>query len=314
MEAQARLLSSLDPVKPGTRAHVRFVLRDPLLLLPGDRFIVRMFSPVVTIGGGVVLDIAPPSRMRRAQLDQRLTQMESGDRVAILVNESKFGMSVADLVARTGMLASEIGEPAGTSRLSGRLADRNQRHRSANRASFARFSRIFIARIRCNRAWRRRSCAAASWPERRRFYWTRWSRARKISSSKAKSCGSPRTASRSKKMRKPRPAKSKLCFGTADSRFRPRLKYSRNRALKPPRARTLLQILLKNRKLIRVGDELIYHASAMDALRKTLAARKARAFPSPISRNGPASRANTPSRCWNSWIANTSRAARANNA
>ena len=38
-------------MRPGSRAHVRFVLREPLLLLPGDRFIVRMFSPVVTIGG-----------------------------------------------------------------------------------------------------------------------------------------------------------------------------------------------------------------------------------------------------------------------
>src|ERR1035438_2582608 len=31
-------------------------LAEPLLLLPGDRFIIRQFSPVVTLGGGVVLD------------------------------------------------------------------------------------------------------------------------------------------------------------------------------------------------------------------------------------------------------------------
>ena len=34
-------------------------LAEPVLLLPGDRFILRQFSPVVTIGGGVVLDAAP---------------------------------------------------------------------------------------------------------------------------------------------------------------------------------------------------------------------------------------------------------------
>jgi selenocysteine-specific elongation factor len=44
--------------------------------------------------------------------------------------------------------------------------------------------------------------------------------------------------------------------------------------VEPARARTLLQILLKNRKLVRVGDQLIYHASAVDALRQSLAARK----------------------------------------
>lgn len=61
VEAEARLLSSLTPMQPGTRSHVRFLLHEPLLLLPGDRFIVRMFSPVVTIGGGIVLDIAAPA-------------------------------------------------------------------------------------------------------------------------------------------------------------------------------------------------------------------------------------------------------------
>ena len=44
------------------------------------------------------------------------------------------------------------------------------------------------------------------------------------------------------------------------------------------RARSLLQILLKNRKLVRVGDELIYHASAVEGLRKSLAARKGQKF------------------------------------
>src|ERR1700687_6375088 len=38
-----------------------------MLLLPGDRFIVRQFSPVVTIGGGVVLDASPVSRKQRAE-------------------------------------------------------------------------------------------------------------------------------------------------------------------------------------------------------------------------------------------------------
>ena len=62
MEGEIRGIGTTEPIQPGTRRYVRIVLREPLLLLPGDRFIVRMFSPVVTIGGGVVLDIAPPRR------------------------------------------------------------------------------------------------------------------------------------------------------------------------------------------------------------------------------------------------------------
>ncbi len=62
VEAEIRRLKGTDPIAPGSREYVRLVLSEPLLILPGDRFIVRMFSPVVTIGGGVVLDIAAPRR------------------------------------------------------------------------------------------------------------------------------------------------------------------------------------------------------------------------------------------------------------
>ncbi len=62
VEAEIRRLKGTDPIAPGSREYVRLVLSEPLLLLPGDRFIVRMFSPVITIGGGVVLDIAAPRR------------------------------------------------------------------------------------------------------------------------------------------------------------------------------------------------------------------------------------------------------------
>src|SRR5207248_688217 len=81
-----------------------------------DRFIVRKFSPVVTIGGGAVLDIAPP---RRPAIE-RLTTLEHGrdqDRLTLLAGESKFGMSMEDLVARTGLLESEIRAAIQTSEL-----------------------------------------------------------------------------------------------------------------------------------------------------------------------------------------------------
>ncbi|MGH9677300.1 MAG: selenocysteine-specific translation elongation factor, partial [Candidatus Acidiferrum sp.] len=57
--------TSLEPGQSAL-AHLRF--QDEVLLLPGDRFIVRQFSPVITIGGGVVLD----------PLSRRPTLRESG--------------------------------------------------------------------------------------------------------------------------------------------------------------------------------------------------------------------------------------------
>src|ERR1043166_2515541 len=56
IEAEVRFLDGRAMLEPGATAYARIVLRDTALLLPGDRFIIRKFSPVVTIGGGVVLD------------------------------------------------------------------------------------------------------------------------------------------------------------------------------------------------------------------------------------------------------------------
>jgi selenocysteine-specific elongation factor len=54
-------------LKPGEEAFAQIRLAAPTLLLPGDRFILRQFSPVVTIGGGVVLDASPAARKRPAE-------------------------------------------------------------------------------------------------------------------------------------------------------------------------------------------------------------------------------------------------------
>ena len=64
METVAEIaLHDVKQVAPGSQAFARLKLPEPALLLPGDRFIIRQFSPVVTIGGGVVLDAAPIPRM-----------------------------------------------------------------------------------------------------------------------------------------------------------------------------------------------------------------------------------------------------------
>jgi selenocysteine-specific elongation factor len=64
--AEARLYGAKQ-LKPGDEAYAQLRFAEPMLLLPGDRFIVRQFSPVVTIGGGVVLDASPMSRKQRAE-------------------------------------------------------------------------------------------------------------------------------------------------------------------------------------------------------------------------------------------------------
>ena len=66
-EIMARvLLLDRAELSPGERAFARFRMEASLVALPGDRFVVRSYSPIVTIGGGTLLDIDPPRFKRRA--------------------------------------------------------------------------------------------------------------------------------------------------------------------------------------------------------------------------------------------------------
>ena len=68
-EAIARVtLLETKQLLPGESGFARLKLDRPLLLFPGDRFILRQYSPVITIGGGRVLDAGdPPIRIARDQ-------------------------------------------------------------------------------------------------------------------------------------------------------------------------------------------------------------------------------------------------------
>src|SRR6185437_15912862 len=86
-------------------------LDDEILALPGDRFILRQFSPLVTIGGGVVLD-ALAARHKRSDSGaiQALEAWESGKRdeiLAALAWEDVRGLDLARIIARTGWLEGE---------------------------------------------------------------------------------------------------------------------------------------------------------------------------------------------------------------
>ncbi len=60
-ELMARVLVLDRPeLQPGETAFARFRLEAPLVALPGDRFVVRSYSPILTIGGGTLLDVDPP--------------------------------------------------------------------------------------------------------------------------------------------------------------------------------------------------------------------------------------------------------------
>src|SRR5271155_1081018 len=104
------VLRGTKQIAPGEDAFARLKLPEAALLLPGDRFIIRQFSPVLTIGGGVVLDAAPIRRMPGHS--DFLKLLSGGDPEAILsariARRHHEGISRSRLVAETGWTKSQI--------------------------------------------------------------------------------------------------------------------------------------------------------------------------------------------------------------
>ncbi|CAG0946376.1 Selenocysteine-specific elongation factor [Anaerolineae bacterium] len=84
--AHIRLLND-EVIAPGHTAWVQFALREPLALLKGDRFIVRLPSPSITLGGGTIIDPQPGRRHRRFKPDviARLTTLAQGTPAELLL-------------------------------------------------------------------------------------------------------------------------------------------------------------------------------------------------------------------------------------
>jgi selenocysteine-specific elongation factor len=100
----------------GQSAFAQLRLQEDLLVLPGDRFIVRQFSPVTTIGGGLVLDtLARRPMARDTGRVAFLAALQEGKKeevLAAMVERSPTGLAFDEILARTGWLEIEIREAA----------------------------------------------------------------------------------------------------------------------------------------------------------------------------------------------------------
>jgi selenocysteine-specific elongation factor len=96
-----------DDIAPGDKAFAQLFLAVPAVVMAGDCFVIRSYSPVTTIGGGVVVD--PLSRKHKRysrQIIHELEQLQHGDdlgRIATMIERSSFsGIDLHELVIRTG--------------------------------------------------------------------------------------------------------------------------------------------------------------------------------------------------------------------
>ncbi len=125
------LLYSGVTLAPGQSTFAQLRVRGPMLMLPGDRFIIRHFSPVETIGGGVVLDNAPAEkRMKPDAAREFLTKLKTGDReqqlLARIERRGATGHTLRQAVAEMGLPAPEIEQALASALKAGTVLHRGE--------------------------------------------------------------------------------------------------------------------------------------------------------------------------------------------
>jgi selenocysteine-specific elongation factor len=114
------------PVSPGGRAFIRLRLERPAVIARGDRYILRAYSPPVTIAGGLILDPRPPrtairtaaalARCRRLDFDPASPDPVDAElrAVSAMVDDAgRAGLSVAALTSRAGIAPRHVDARAG---------------------------------------------------------------------------------------------------------------------------------------------------------------------------------------------------------
>ncbi|MFL6276796.1 MAG: selenocysteine-specific translation elongation factor [Blastocatellia bacterium] len=121
VEVMARLVILQAPdeqsgvIEPGDSRIVQLRLEEAITALPADRFIIRSYSPQITIGGGIVIDALPEKHRLRDRAAhvwlERLEQADTVERAALFIEMAgPRAMSAAELAARTGATDAQINE------------------------------------------------------------------------------------------------------------------------------------------------------------------------------------------------------------
>jgi selenocysteine-specific elongation factor len=265
VEARVRLLGQ----------YARFLLSEPVLLLPGDRFILRMFSPVTTIGGGVVIDVEAPAVVRRhappaARLD-RLEHAGPSERVALLVSESRHGMSVAELTARTGL--PDIATAPDLLRVENWIVTR----------AWAA-SKLAHLRERLEEFHHENPLQPGCSKEDLRSREFPGAPAELMDALLAQSAEivsegeTVRLAGHRVTPDLDETSALERIFAEAGLAVPAVAEALSKSGMSAPRGRAVFQMLVRNRKLVRVSEDLVLHASAIESLRTLLAARRGSRF------------------------------------
>lgn len=111
------VLMETDTVAPGSDVDVQIVLQEPVAVWPEDRYVIRSYSPINTIGGGIILNNAPRKRKRTLERDREQNRRifviyRSGspeEKLLLFLEESGPAGIVADqLATRLGIFGKKL--------------------------------------------------------------------------------------------------------------------------------------------------------------------------------------------------------------
>ncbi|MGQ9499564.1 MAG: selenocysteine-specific translation elongation factor [Dissulfurimicrobium sp.] len=112
-EVIGRVLMQDDEIEPGRETFIQVKLDKPVAVLPGDRYIIRSYSPIRTIGGGIVLNPVPRRRKRsRPELWKELEMLdkqEPNDLIIYHLRQTGIrGLTQTELAMRSGIYGKAL--------------------------------------------------------------------------------------------------------------------------------------------------------------------------------------------------------------
>jgi selenocysteine-specific elongation factor len=283
------LLYGASELAPGQTALAHLVLQDEMLLVAGERFIVRQFSPVTTIGGGVVVDPLarrPLSRdTRRVKFLDTLRDGTRNEVLAAMVERAPMGLRYQEIAAHTGWRETEVQETIKALSSTGAVKSiGNERPllvgngvfentRGAISDKIERFQRENPLMPGITREDLRSSIGRRVKPEVFRAALAEWTAQKKVElqGEIVKRAGSGITLQPDEQEAKGKIEAAFRAGGLAVPAVKDVLA---SLSVEATRAEKLLHILLREKSLIRVSPELIFHQAALTHLKQRLSTYK----------------------------------------
>jgi len=273
-------------LRPGEEAFAQLRLSSPLLLVPGDRFIIRQFSPVVTIGGGMVLDAFPLPKLKTEARSYLLKVTSAGDREKILLariaRRWTAGISIERLVAETGWAAKVINAELAGSIKDGIVAKLGSRFLDSAAITSSKTSLVSSLEAFHTQNPLATGLNQETLREKLALDSDVFSAivAMLVTEGKAEAIGElVHLRGRGVVMKDEESESRRIieqAFASAGLKV-PALKdVLAGLKIDKARAQKLVTLLLRDKVLIKVSDDLVFHQAAINELRKSLAAQKAR--------------------------------------